>query len=350
MPGYNIPQNQAPGVPGSAYPQGGYPPLQPQPQYGQPLPQQPYDAYWQQGAYPQGGYADYGTGQFPPIEPQKPKRRGSRVLFWVLVVVLVLALSLLAYIGLTYWMGQQAYDQVAEHAQVEGDDLAAFDVDWDALRAINSDVVGWVYVPGTNVNYPIAWRENDTEYYLWHNFNGDTSPTFGAEYGCPALSGANNPLFTDDINIISGHNLFNGEMFSVFSTFNDSAVFNEHRTIFVLTPNGNYRLRTFAVDYVSGYGTVPIRFKTTAEMHEFMQQCVDDTLVDAEPPVPDPKRIDRAFAFYTCDNTNDAYRFFVFAAVEEYLPLNAAAEGIGGNLASDEDVNAVNDAAGKRTR
>ena len=341
MPQYNVPQTPLPG------PQrGGYPPASYAPQYQAP-PQQPYDAYWQQGQYPGGSYPPMGM---PPIQPQKPKRRGSRIVFWVLLVVLLLAVSLLGYIGLTYWQGQQVYDQVAEHAQVEGDDLAAFNVDWDALRAINPDVVGWVYVPGTNVNYPIAWRENDTEYYLWHNFNGETSPRFGAEYGCPALSGANNPLFTDDINIISGHNLFNGEMFSVFSTFNDSAVFNEHRTIYVLTPNGNYRLRTFAVDYVNGYGTVPIRFKTKDEMHAFIQQCIDDTLVDANPGPPSADTVDRAFAFYTCDNTNDTYRFFVFAAVDEYLPLNAAAEGIGGSIAADDDVNVVNDAASDRTR
>ena len=85
-------------------------------------------------------------------------------------------------------------------------------------------------------------------------------------------------------------------------------------------------------------------------MHAFIQQCIDDTLVDANPGPPSADTVDRAFAFYTCDNTNDTYRFFVFAAVDEYLPLNAAAEGIGGSIAADDDVNAVNDAASDRTR
>lgn len=268
----------------------------------------------------------------------------------MLVAVLVLALSFLGYIAFTYWQGQQVYDDVAQHAQVDTDELAAFDVDWEALRAINPDVVAWIYVPGTNINYPVCWRENDTEYYLWHNFNGDTSPQFGAEYGCPALSGANKPDFSDDINIISGHNLFNGEMFSAFSTFNETDVFNEHRIIYLLTPDANYRLKTFAVDYVNGNGSVPIRFKTQAEMHQFIQQCIDDTLVDANPGPPAADTINRAFAFYTCDNSNDTYRFFIYAYVDEYLPLSARAEGIMGDAPAQSDADAVNDASQERTR
>lgn len=52
--------------------------------------------------------------------------------------------------------------------------MADLEVDWDALLAINPDTVGWVYVPGTNINYPIVHTDND-ETYLTRDFNGEQS-------------------------------------------------------------------------------------------------------------------------------------------------------------------------------
>lgn len=48
----------------------------------------------------------------------------------------------------------------------EQDADAARVIDFAALKAKNPDVVAWLYVPGTDVNYPILYREADNEYYL----------------------------------------------------------------------------------------------------------------------------------------------------------------------------------------
>ena len=42
--------------------------------------------------------------------------------------------------------------------------LADLVVDWDALREINPDIVAWVYMPGTVINYPVAHKDGDSEY------------------------------------------------------------------------------------------------------------------------------------------------------------------------------------------
>lgn len=341
--GYGVAPN---GPQGPIAPDGGQPFVASAPDA--PMPQGGYGAAAPSGAvaFPPGQPSPYGQ-VLPPLPPEKPKRKKrGRLLFWVMLLIFLLALGALGYIAFTYWNGQQAYEEVSQHAQVEGDELALFSVDWDALRAINPDVVAWIYVPDTPVNYPVVWRQDDNEYYLGHNFNGVESPQFGAEYGCPALSGSNNPDFTDDINIISGHNLLNGEMFSVFSTFNDSEVFNEHRTIYLLTPDANYRLRTFSLDYIYGFSTVPIRFASKQDMTDYIQQCLDETLVDAEPPLPVPAEVQRAFAFYTCDNLNNTYRYFIFSYVQDYVPLGVT--DIPQDIAGNEDVAAVSDASQER--
>lgn len=44
------------------------------------------------------------------------------------------------------------------------------DVNFDNLKKINSDVVGWIKVNGTNINYPFV-QSKDNKYYLTHSFN-----------------------------------------------------------------------------------------------------------------------------------------------------------------------------------
>lgn len=307
--------------------------------YGQqPYQQQPYAAAGAQ-AYQQP-YQQGGEQAWPPVQPSAPqkKRRKSRILIIILSIVLACTLAALAYIGASYLLGRSAYDSIAtdhvELTQSDPYDLASFEVDWDALRAVNPDIIAWIYVPDTTINYPVVWRENDDSYYLYHNFNGYSSPQFAAEFGCIALSGANKPDFSDQINIISGHNMLDGSMFQPFSTFGDSEVFNSHRTIFLLTPKGNFRLNTFALDYVSGSSKVPINFATRAEFKEYLQKCIDDTLVQPDPAAPLVRTINKAFAFYTCDNSNDAYRYFVYANIADYLPLDGGsrAEAMGNRV------------------
>lgn len=187
---------------------------------------------------------------------KKKKKRGCfwRIVFWLALVVFIGSVGTLGYLFYTYWQGQNEYEEIASRVVEVPEDgqvtnLADLVVDWDALRAINPDIVAWVYMPGTIINYPVAHKDGDSEYYLHHNFSlGEGS--FGAEFGSIMLSGENAGDFSDEVNILYGHHMRNGSMFALFAEFRDSAIFNEHRTIYLLTPEGNYRLQTFAVEHV----------------------------------------------------------------------------------------------------
>lgn len=278
-------------------------------------------------------------------------RKGGpwRVVFWVALAVLVVSLACLGYIAYTYWSGQRAYDDIAADSfsipeDVSGMTLADFEVDWDALRAINPDVVGWVYVPGTTVSYPIAHRDGDDAYYLKHNFAGSTTGQFGAEYGCIMLSGENDADFSDQVNIIYGHNLTNGSMFAQLAEFANTDVFNEHRTIYVLTPTGNYRLSTFAINRVSGSDTTVVvpNPGSASELSAYVQKRLDDSLVEPDPAAPEAAEVGKVFAFSTCDHADNTYRFVTFAQVEEYLPTGASASS-GDYSINPDDVSSVDD-------
>ncbi len=268
----------------------------------------------------------------------------------VALAVLVVALALLGYIAYSYWHGQHAYDNIAEEAGLSVSDeggAGAFSIDWDALAAINPEVVGWIYIPGTNVNYPVAHKDGDSSYYLKHNFAQSSAGSFGAEYGCIFLAGENSADFSDQVNVLYGHNMSNGTMFASISKFYDSDTFNEHRTIYLLTPAGTYKLKSFAVDRVSGGDTTIVipNFATEAELEAYVQQRLDDSVVVADPAASDASSIRKVFALSTCDGSNNSYRYITFCMVDEYVAADATAAQ---DVVGAEDAEAIADSSQER--
>ena len=81
-------------------------------------------------------------------------------------------------------------------------------LDWDALRAINPDVVGWIVVPDTPISYPIV-RGQDNAHYLRHTFSGERNAS-----GAIFMDYRNSADFSDNQIILHGHNMRDGSMFA----------------------------------------------------------------------------------------------------------------------------------------
>ncbi|MBX9034513.1 class B sortase [Gordonibacter massiliensis (ex Traore et al. 2017)] len=272
------------------------------------------------------------------------KKKGGpwRIVFWAALVVLVVALVALGAIAFSYWQGQNAYDSVAQEvfeppADIEGAALADITVDWDKLKAINPDTVGWVYIPGTAVNYPIV-HTTDDEKYLTTDFNGQQ--TWGATYGSIFLSAANAADFSDANNIVYGHHLNNGSMFAAITGFDNADQFNAHRTAYVLTPQGNFKLRTFSLVHVAADDPLAqTAFASDEERTAYIQDKIDRSVVTAS-DVPSPADIAHLFAFATCDNLPSDGRYVLFSYIEESTVPNVAAVG-GTDAALDPDAAAA---------
>ena len=262
---------------------------------------------------------------------KKKKKRGCfwRIVFWLALVVFIGSVGTLGYLFYTYWQGQNEYEEIASRAVEVPEDgnvanLADLVVDWDALRAINPDIVAWVYMPGTIINYPVAHKDGDSEYYLHHNFSlGEGS--FGAEFGSIMLSGENAGDFSDEVNILYGHHMRNGSMFALFAEFRDSAIFNEHRTIYLLTPEGNYRLQTFAVEHVpmTHASIATPNYPTDEEFTAFKDWLVEESIVTPDPDTTDTLAdATKLFGFCTCDGADNTWRYITFADVAEFVPIS----------------------------
>lgn len=288
-------------------------------------------------------------------QTEKSTRPGGvwNVLFFVALLVLVAALSAVGYIVYTYIHGEDEYKSLEQYMTVDDSKgvttLGSFNVDWDALRAINEDIVGWIYIPDTVINYPIVWRENDDDYYLTHNFANSSVGQFGAEYGCLMLSGVNSPKWTDEVNIIYGHNMRNGTMFAELSHNMDSSVFNSHRTVYVLTPEGNFKLTTFSCEKIIGSTTEIVipNFNTEEGFKDYVQTRLDNSAVTQDPPRLSAAQIEQVFALSTCSEPDHEYRIITFCSVDEFLPAGSD-KVLGNSLVSDSDVANVGEGVGER--
>lgn len=277
-------------------------------------------------------------------------RKGGpwRIVFWVALVVFAVALVALGAIGYSYWQGQNAYDSVAEEVfaapeDLEGTALADLTVDWDRLLAINPDTVGWVYIPGTAVNYPIV-HTTDDEKYLTTDFNGQQA--WGATYGSIFLSAANAADFSDANNIVYGHHLNNGSMFAAIADFENADQFNAHRTAYILTPQGNFKLRSLSLVHVAADDPLAqTAFATEGELASYIQDKVDRSVV-AVSDAPAAADIAHLFAFATCDNLPSDGRFVLFSYLEESTVAGVAAVG-GTDAAVDPEAAAAVDDASK---
>lgn len=95
----------------------------------------------------------------------------------------------------------------------------------------NSECIGWIYIEGTNVNYPVMHTPHNPQKYLRKNFDGEYSQS-----GVPFLDARCSA--DGGTAIIYGHNMKNGTQFSDLKKYLDTDFRNTHLTIEFQTEAG----------------------------------------------------------------------------------------------------------------
>ena len=181
----------------------------------------------------------------------------------ILALLAVLGYCLWQIVGITdeYQAGEQVYEELEQYivmpetvpveTTVQDETIEAETapvqiqwphVDFEALAQVNGDIVGWLYIPGTVINYPVV-QGDDNEYYLKHLFDGKYNSS-----GCIYLDCGAEGDFTSMNSVLHGHHMKNGSMFAGICKYKDQSYFDEHPTAMLLTPDGNY-----LVEFFSGY-------------------------------------------------------------------------------------------------
>ncbi len=138
-------------------------------------------------------------------------------------------------------------------------------VDWDSVRSMNSEIIGWLYSPGTMINYPVM-QTSDNDYYL-HRGPDRQPNTSGSLFADPAsTTGVLHSNF-----IIYGHNMKDGSMFASIEQYVNVSYYEQHPVMYFLTPEVNYRVDIIAGHIVeSTLNNYPGYFSTDADYQNYL--------------------------------------------------------------------------------
>lgn len=188
-------------------------------------------------------------------------------------------------------------------------DLA--DIDLDALRAVNADVVGWIAIPGTTLSYPLMQGE-DNQYYLSHSWKREA-----AGGGSVFLESTNNRDLIDLHTIAYAHRMRNDTMFGTLKYYKNLDFWQEHPRVYIVLNDIIYRYDIFSAQEANVKGIVyRLDIEENQLEEEFLQYCVENSVIDTGLI---PETSDRILTLSTCTGNGHANRWVVHGVLaQEY--------------------------------
>lgn len=193
------------------------------------------------------------------------------------------------------------------------DDTVWPTVDFDALHAINPDVAAWIFIEGTNINYPVV-QGMDNSYYLNHLFDGA-----GNSAGTIFLDYRNQQDLSDRNTVLYGHHMQNGSMFQQITKYKEQSFYETHPVCLIMTPTGNYKLEFFA-GYVTNMNSQAwkMEFESDEEYAQWLNDALSQSLFTG---TVKPTAQDRVVTLSTCTYEYNDARFVLVGILKPQITL-----------------------------
>lgn len=182
-------------------------------------------------------------------------------------------------------------------------------IDINKLYEENKDIVGWLKIDNTTINYPIMQNINDPNYYLRRDFYKNYS-----SYGTPYMAKQCN-LNSDNI-VIYGHHMKNNKMFGELEKYKSKDFYNNHKIITFTTLEKEYSYEIFAVFKTTVYTKNTFRyyeninFENKKMYNDFINICKDKSLYQTGIEIKDKEKL---ITLSTCEYSNKNSRLVIVA-------------------------------------
>lgn len=173
----------------------------------------------------------------PMSKKAKVRRYAEDVIMACLVIIMLFSGWKIYTIIKEYRDSQSAYDTIAGQSR---DGEFTGDIDFEALKKINPDVVGWIYYKDTIIDYPIV-KGTDNDKYLYTMFDG----TYGG-FGTLFVDAITENPFKQFNTIVYGHHMRNGSMFAPLKKLKEPDYCKKNPRLELITPEGKFHLEIFA--------------------------------------------------------------------------------------------------------
>ena len=182
------------------------------------------------------------------------------------------------------------------------------EINWEELERINKDIIGWIKIEGTNINYPIL-KDNACLKYLKHSFNGKYNIN-------GSIFTLNNEPFEEVETIVYGHNMKSNVMFSELDQYMKKDFLKKHSTFKVYTKTSNYKASIFSV-----YSTNVNDEENNTKNLDFNKR-IDYYKKKSKFAIKDVSEIEKIIKLSTCSYLNNHstptnQRYFIIAKLEK---------------------------------
>lgn len=189
------------------------------------------------------------------------------------------------------------------------DDKGRRKIDWEKLHEVNEDIIAWIEIPGTKVDYPVL-RCPSYSYYLHHDVEGKNS-ILGSIFVQPETAGD----FSDIHTVIYGHNMNDRQMFGSLHSFESKEFWKKHRKVYIYLPEQEIEALVYSIyDVADSTETYRTKFDTLDDWKEWIAMTVEKRYYDTGIQPGETKRI---ITLSTCSNRRGRKSRFVVNCVVE---------------------------------
>ena len=214
-----------------------------------------------------------------------------------------------------YKESKETYEKLTPEVVIENPDTNEVDTaplfDWEKLKQINEDFVGWIRLDDSTVDYPFV-QGTDNEYYLRHLFDGTYNNS-----GCVFMDVNNNRDFSDKNTILYAHNMKNGTMFASIEKYKDASYYDGHKVIHIYTEAATYDVYPVAGIVTDGQDDyVRTSFNDDNDFMSYVNRFVSSSTFTSEQSI---ESTDRIVMLSTCNYDRSEGRYVLIGKlVQEY--------------------------------
>ncbi len=198
-------------------------------------------------------------GFFSSFIPHKTDTKKQKTRKIIVLIAIVVFIGALIYVLEFFVFGPMRNNAVTSEIQTiaynktgDGDQNNGPAQDWDALKEINDEIVGWVTIPDTVIDYPVLFHEGDdryNQYYIKRTYKKESS-----EYGSIFIDYRSTDGTHSRNVIMHGHDMNDGSMFAGLLKYSpkgdlkgDLEYYQEHPTIIFNTPEGDAKYKIISM-------------------------------------------------------------------------------------------------------
>lgn len=184
-------------------------------------------------------------------------------------------------------------------------DLLPISVNFSILKKENEEIIGWIYLNDSPINYPVV-QTDDNNYYLSRLINREYNIA-----GSIFMDYRNSPKLENNNTILYGHNMNNNTMFGSLKKYKTQEFYDNHKVMYYFTPEKNYIIEIFTGYTISVESDI---YDLSILDNDKLKELISNSDFKSNVEV---KADDKIITLSTCAYEYDGARYIIMGVLHE---------------------------------